>query len=661
MLNPARMFRVDATFFKEHRERLVEAFAEVGEVQIDDFSGEDLESKDLSKGRPLERIKEDSLLLLKLRKLIDSLDRYQKTKTPFVDDLLGIERIQKKRRSKKDFETISSETKNFVADLEGKIKTLDEERKTIQTKLKKTAEERDFLSDIVGLDFSMENLGESSYTWNFCGLVAEERLLEVKESIISEVGEDAVFEHVKSKSENIAFLLSVELDKREKIESLFAAKGVRLLQFEAIGRPKDNLKKLKKEYDRLEKAVFDNEKKFIELGKRNLNDLWVAEELISNDKQVCEIFSSSARSRKTTTFRLWVPQKRFEEVKELIEEKTKGECILEVEKNPFDAPILLDNPPALKPFEVLTKLYGMPRYNHTDPTIFIAPTFVIFVGLMLTDFVYGAALLALGLVLHYRFGVFSQGIKDFGVILAVCGVATMFFGVMTGSYFGDFIGKYVLGDPRGSDAIDVWMDPMAGTNAVMLLGIVVVAGFLHILLGHILGAINFLRYGEGKDALIHHISWYIIVAGGILWALSRYPVKQPYLPVVVGYPGLALMLIGLILLVVKSGFMVIFDLVGIVGSSLSYARLLALVLTTAGIAMSFNFLANMMLDLPAGIGVVLALLVFLVGHIINLVINGLGAFVHSLRLQYVEFLGTYYEGDGVEFIPFKEKQKYTIR
>jgi V/A-type H+-transporting ATPase subunit I len=95
-----------------------------------------------------------------------------------------------------------------------------------------------------------------------------------------------------------------------------------------------------------------------------------------------------------------------------------------------------------------------------------------------------------------------------------------------------------------------------------------------------------------------------------------------------------------------------------VGNTLSYARLLAMGLTTAGIAMSFNFLARMSLGIPY-VGIILAIVVFISGHLINILINSLGAFVHSLRLHYVEHFGTYYDGGGGEFSPFREKRRYT--
>jgi V/A-type H+-transporting ATPase subunit I len=124
--------------------------------------------------------------------------------------------------------------------------------------------------------------------------------------------------------------------------------------------------------------------------------------------------------------------------------------------------------------------------------------------------------------------------------------------------------------------------------------------------------------------------------------------------------GAVLAVVSLLVLLAGSGLMNFYIKVsGLLGSVVSYARLLALMASSSGIAMTVNFLSMLALSVPHA-GVILAPLVFIGGHVINLALNILGSFVHSLRLHYVEFFGTFYEGGGVEFAPFSKIRKYSM-
>ena len=119
-------------------------------------------------------------------------------------------------------------------------------------------------------------------------------------------------------------------------------------------------------------------------------------------------------------------------------------------------------------------------------------------------------------------------------------------------------------------------------------------------------------------------------------------------------------ILGFSLLLKGVGFMALMELSGVLGRVVSYARLLALSMTTPGIGMAFNFIASLSYGIPV-VGPLIAIGVFIASHIMILLMNSLGAFVHSLRLHYVEFYGTFYGGGGSEFRPFIENRRYTVR
>ena len=146
-----------------------------------------------------------------------------------------------------------------------------------------------------------------------------------------------------------------------------------------------------------------------------------------------------------------------------------------------NVPVKLDNAKALKPFEVLTTLFANPKYNEIDPTFLLAPVFMLFFGIMLTDAVYGVMMAAVGLLLLRGGGKYSDSVKDFGVIFTAIGSATVVFGILTGGYLGDFAKAYL-----GINALSpIIFDPMVDVQ--LFLGLVLIIGLIHLNLGLILG------------------------------------------------------------------------------------------------------------------------------------------------------------------------------
>jgi len=290
----------------------------------------------------------------------------------------------------------------------------------------------------------------------------------------------------------------------------------------------------------------------------------------------------------------------------------------------------------------------MPQYNQLDPTILFAPTFILFFGLMFSDAFYGIIVLLIAHLLYKNYRAYSAALSDLSRVLMWFGFSSIFFGLLTGSFLGDFLGKYLLGRPEGSQAIALWMDPMYGSNIMLFIEFALVVGLLHTLLGYFFGTVDALKRGEYKNAILNYATMITFPFGLIAYfALGA-------------RAGLLVAGASLLLLFVGAGLMSFYIKVsGMLGSVVSYARLLALMASSAGIAMTVNFLASLSLSIPH-VGVIIAPLVFIFGHVINLALNMLGSFVHSLRLHYVEFFGTFYEGGGVEFAPFAEARKYSI-
>ncbi len=308
---------------------------------------------------------------------------------------------------------------------------------------------------------------------------------------------------------------------------------------------------------------------------------------------------------------------------------------------PDEPPVRLDNPLWLKPFEMLTELYALPKYRDLDPTFIVAPLFLLYAGFMLTDFIYGLGLVVLGGALFALFRKRDRGVSDISVSIILIGAISMVFGVLTGSYLGD-APKYLLG--LETSQLALWRDPLADPLYFLIISLIV--GLVHLNIGLVLGLIEAVRKRAWRTLISDRVIWWLLQA-----AILAFVLKASLL-------GKLLLIATVILVIAMNGPLGLLGMTGFMGDVISYSRLFALALSTAGIAMTVNLLAEMLSGVPY-VGLLCATLIFLIGHLFSFAMNSLGSFVHSIRLQFVEFFGKFYEGGGDTFTPFKEERIYT--
>jgi V/A-type H+-transporting ATPase subunit I len=193
-------------------------------------------------------------------------------------------------------------------------------------------------------------------------------------------------------------------------------------------------------------------------------------------------------------------------------------------------------------------------------------------------------------------------------------------------------------------------------DPVLLLQIALILGVSYIMMSIIAAAGHNLKYRNFKDFFIVQFPWFLLVPCGLILIFVGF-FKYSFDPVIM-YLSYISVLVGLVLLIIDKKMLFFFELTGYLGDTLSFARLLALGLATAGIAMTINIIGELMVPIhPAMVALVIVLL--FVGHLINFVLQALGAGIHSLRLQYVEFFGRCYEGGGEQYKPFRAKHIVT--
>jgi V/A-type H+-transporting ATPase subunit I len=238
----------------------------------------------------------------------------------------------------------------------------------------------------------------------------------------------------------------------------------------------------------------------------------------------------------------------------------------------------------------------------------------------------------------------------------------MITGFLFNSFFGDFIPRFIYGDATkmiyNAEIFGISLPIDAIHKPVLILSIALILGLAHLNVGFILAVYKNLKRGHVKDIFIEQIPWFMLeIGGGMLIGETLLELWQ--LSSIAKMIAGIFTVIGLISLFKRNGALGFFEITGFLGDWLSYARLLALGLATAGMALAFNVIAELLPDIIPYVGIVLVPILLVVAHFANLLIQSLGAAIHSLRLQYVEFFNRFYEGGGKKFMPFQIRRKYT--
>lgn len=351
----------------------------------------------------------------------------------------------------------------------------------------------------------------------------------------------------------------------------------------------------------------------------------------------------------------WIP---VSEKDRLMKRLKKYECCCEFEKpeKNEEFPVLMKNSKLVEPFGAITEMYSLPASHSIDTNWAIGLFFFIFFGMMLSDAGYGLLLLIGGFGGAKLLDI-GDGAKRFLKMIGTCGISTMFWGFVYGSFFGDAIPKIAETFFGKSFEMPMLIDPLNEPMTVLILACAL--GVVHLFVGMGIKAYILIKQGHVWSAVFDVGFWYIFLIGlPLLLAPAPFNTIGKIMAIA-GAAGLVLTqgrhkptVIGKI----TSGVMSLYDVTSYFSDVLSYSRILALGLATGVVGSVVNIMGTM-----AGgniIGVILFIVIFAAGHMLNLGINALGAYVHSARLQYVEFFGKYYEGGGKKFDPLKIKTKY---
>ena len=386
-----------------------------------------------------------------------------------------------------------------------------------------------------------------------------------------------------------------------------------------------------------------------------------------------EVLGTLPQSERTFVISGYIPAAVADNVADCL--MKKYDCMADVEelKEDEEPPVILKNNPFSANMEGVVESYGLPVKGEIDPTTIMSFFYVFFFGMMLSDAAYGVIVSIVCGILVLKFPRMSAGMKKSLKLFFYCGLSTIVWGVLFGGYFGNIV-DIVTGKFFGTTITPpaLWFVPLNEPMKLLLYSLLF--GVIHLFTGLAIKGYLCIRDGKIMDFFCDVVLWFMLLIGLILMLLpSELFASIAQMEIV--FPGWlntlakALAIVGAAGIVLMSGrsnknpalriALGAYDLYNITGwlsDVLSYSRLLALGLATGVIASVINQMGSM---LPNNvIGIIFFILIFIVGHSMNLAINLLGAYVHTNRLQFVEFFGKFYEGGGRPFHPFRENTKY---
>jgi len=483
---------------------------------------------------------------------------------------------------------------------------------------------------------------------------------------------DYILESLSGTVENETVLYAIaKVENQETIEFAVEDGGGRILPIpgedltirEFLEAADGNIHSLEEELAKLRTEIESK-------TRENLENLVLFREALSAETERLAVLAKACEAKYVTLIEGWIPESNVETAIFELRENV-GYVFIDTRKpeQAEEPPTKMRNATAVKPFEVIVNLFGTPKYREWDPTPIIAYFFAIFFGIMLGDVVY-AALLILFARLGLRLLVDdpkTEGFKLFQRIIYISGGVGLVVGLLTGSYLGDFYRFFGIESPALAGFIqEIFSDPVKFIQFSLVIGLV------HINIAHVIALIKGIK--ERQKAIVpNKVGLFMLQIGAI--PLIMVFILGMDIPWLTGQIPIILMsaaITGLVLIVASSlmekgaflgSIFWLFDVTGILGDVMSYARLAGVGLATYYLAYCFNLIADLLYGMmPVGIvqaivGSLIFILVLLAGHVLNLALSAITCFVHSLRLCFVEFLFKFYEGGGRAYSPFRLKAR----
>ena len=627
---------------KQEKEKVFDLLHHLNLVQLLDVKNEkswDEFSSLLEPDQPGDSAAEYDERITMIRYCLDFFQRHFPVRKSFIQQFTGAK-----------LELSPPQYNQYVEDLE-KVQEIYESCRRLEEELAAVRNEETHHLNLITefepwepLDVPLEAIADGPFTVMRLHISTNDNL-ELIKTRLDEMLSAFHLEVVSSDHEYAYFFFICPADQYQLAQDIFKEKAVTTASFPGIkGTASENIA-ISKEFmatigDRREQIL----NKVETLLEQRLM-LMACYDYADNEYKKLDAVSNLARTDNSFLLEGWVPAPVLADLENSVTTNTETAVIMS--RDPLsreEVPVLLHNQGPADAYEVVTKLYSTPRRSELDPTPYLAPFFFVFFGICLSDAGYGLVLSLIALFVMKKLKLGGMG-KQLLKLLFYGGLSAIVFGALLGSYFGDLLGLPAL-----------WFNPLE--DPMRMLFYCFAIGLVHIYFGMGLQAYRNIKAGQVSSALFDQGFWFIFLNGLILLLIPDYAAVGRWLAI----GGAA----GLILTqgrsqqgIIKkflSGLLSLYNITGYLSDVLSYSRLLALGLATGVIAAAINSMGGMIAG--SAVGTIIMVVVLFGGHIFNIIISTLGSYVHTSRLQYIEFFGKFFEGGGKGFEPFGMKTQY---
>lgn len=602
-----------------------------------------------------ETLKQTEEQLTRVRWIIDRLGKV-KPKKSFIENLV----TPKEFVSLDEFENIEQ----FSVDAIYKnVQNIEEAEHQIQKEIRKNSHLLKQINFLKGLNFNLTAFNNTRNTFVKIISIPIASSANIIKEVETLLGEESVIEKLNVSKSNLLLMVIAREEKSTAFLKWVENQQIQILQIADLnGTPDEISKELFEINVTLNKKLidYDNELKKI---SSELSNILILEDYLSNKLERYHQMNNMLHSHFTKVMVGWIRESDINEFELALKDmQVNVGWFFEEPAADDNPPVDYDNPPLVKPFEFVTDLYSRPKYWELDPTPFLSAFFALYFGICLTDAGYGLIVTLGSFLALKKFSNQTANTKKLFKILFYSGIMTTIVGIFTGGFFG--LSPSELPKPFTILSKLILLNPLENQMGFLLFALSL--GVIHISLGIFLKFYWNIRHKQKSAAWFDQFPWLMIIAGVItLFAASQ--IQTIWL----SKAGYVLLIVAAAIILIFSGrssknpfarfalgFYSLYQVSGLLGDVLSYARLFALGLATGVIAGVVNFLAKLTLGIPY-LGYILMPIVLVAGHLLNIVINALGGFIHTARLQFVEFFGKFYEGGGEPFEPFELKLKYT--
>ena len=630
-----KMDKFSLLSFNDKRSSLLNILQNFNYVHFNDLKLKDDESylKEVENSAVLNSIEEKQD---KLKYAVETARKYSKEDLPKELKRLDIENVYRQSENF-DFNLIYDKLLKLVKEREGLV----DKKQANDTRIED-------LSPWKEVNLNINDLYESERVFVETGSISSQFYDSLRKELVEKHLEKSLV-YKLSERDKISFIVGIaSLDEKEEFSEILREFGFTRIRIKAEGPVGEELEKLKANSKKYKNDISKLEE---EIGgfSKYMDDFYLYESFLENEKKKEASVENFLKTKSMDVIEGYVPSDMAETFKKDLTSVLGEEYLLDIRKADLydpDVPIILDNNSVVEPFESVVETYALPRYNEIDPSLLVAIFYTIFTGFMIGDLGYGL-LGVIGTIAMLKLKDFPKSSEKMVKLFLAISLSACFFGILFGSVFGGIIEV-----PFG------WIDTQK--DVYTLIGMSFAIGTVALMVSVGMTIVINLKNNRPLDAIYDSLFTYLFLGGIGYYVYSKSKI---------GLYVMAAGMVGILLFSGRdaktiggrlgSGFYNVYGLTSWIGDFVSFLRLMALVLSGGFVAYAVNVIVKMVGG--AGFfGLLGGIIIFVVFQIFNMFLSYLSAYVHGLRLIYVEMFNKFYEGGGVKFREMLEDTKKII-